>query len=209
MDSRERLADARLYLCTPLRADLGPFVSTVCEAGVDVVQLRDKNASAREILRASEIVRDAAHAHGALFVLNDRPDLALECGADGVHVGQDDATPELCRRILGGDILVGLSTHAEGELDAALGQPIDYVSVGPVEPTPTKPGRTGTGLGYVDYAARRCTVPFFITGGVSAETLPNIAASGGRRFVVVRALTEAEDPGNAARRLRDLVDGLP
>lgn len=209
MDLRARLERARLYLCTPDRADLGEFVASVSAAGIDVVQLREKEAEARSILARAEIAREAAHAHGALFILNDRPDLALACGADGVHVGQDDAPPSLCRRILGDRLLVGLSTHAPEQLQRALTEPVDYVSVGPVERTPTKPGRPGTGLGYVEYAADRCSLPFFVTGGVSEETLPKIAAAGARRFVVVRALTEAADPATVARQLRRLVDALP
>lgn len=208
MDPRTRLATARLYLCTPIRPDLAAFVGSVCAAGVDAVQLREKDAGDDEVLAAAAGARDAAHAHGALFVLNDRPDLAVECGADGVHVGQDDASPGECRRLVGDDLLVGLSTHAPEELDAALGTPVDYVSVGPVEPTPTKPGRPGTGLGYVEYAARVATLPFFVTGGVSPETLPSIAAAGARRFVVVRALTEAADPARVAADLRHLIDAL-
>jgi thiamine-phosphate pyrophosphorylase len=202
---RARLATSRLYLCTADRPDLAAFVAATCEAGVDVVQLRDKGLDARSLLARAAVARDAAHAHGALFVLNDRPDLALACGADGVHVGQDDAPPALCRRILGGEVLVGLSTHAPAELDAAASEPLDYASVGPVTPTPTKPGREGTGLGYVSYAAERSVHPFFVTGGVSPETLPAIAAAGARRFVVVRALTEAVDPGVVTRALRALL----
>lgn len=208
MDRLARLADASLYLCTPIRTDLASFVAAVCGSGVDVVQLREKDAGAREVMRAADVAREAAHAHGALFILNDRPDLALACGADGVHVGQDDTPPSLCREILGDDVVVGLSTHSPAELDAALAEPVDYVSVGPVEPTPTKPGRPGTGLGYVAYAAERCDLPFFVTGGVSPQTLPSIAAAGARRFVVVRALTEASDPATSARDLRRLIDAV-
>lgn len=207
-ERRERLRRARLYLCTGTRPDLGDFVDSVCGAGVGIVQLRDKEMTARELVAAAGVVRDAAHRHGSLFILNDRPDLALECHADGVHVGQDDAPPALCRRILGGDALVGLSTHAPPELDAAADEPVDYVSVGPVEATPTKPGRPGTGLGYVEYASQNEARPFFVTGGVSPATLPAIAAAGARRFVVVRALTDADDPAAVAAALRSLVDRL-
>ncbi|MGH9286430.1 MAG: thiamine phosphate synthase, partial [Acidimicrobiales bacterium] len=159
----------------------------------------------RGVLERAAVARKAAHAAGALFVLNDRPDLAVAFDADGVHVGQDDVTPSLCRQILGDDVLVGLSTHSVSELDAALDEPVDYVSVGPVEPTPTKPGRPGTGLGFVEYAAERCTLPFFVTGGVSPETLPDLLAAGATRFVVVRALTLAPDPAAVTRELRRLM----
>jgi len=209
-ERRERLADARLYLCTPDRADLAAFVDAVCGAGVDIVQLRDKQLDARDLMARAAIARDAARRQGALFVLNDRPDLALAVGADGVHVGQDDAPPELCRAILGPDALIGLSTHAPAELDASTHAPVDYVSVGPIAETPTKPGRPGTGLGYVEYAARTCTRPFFVTGGVSPDTIASVAGAGASRFVVVRALTEADGPAAAAQvaaRLRNALFG--
>ena len=208
-DRRARLRAARLYLCTADRADLGRFVTAVAAAGVDIVQLREKHLTARELLDRAAIAREAAHAAGALFVLNDRPDLALACGADGVHVGQDDVPAAVARRIVGADVLVGLSTHAPDELAASAGEPVDYVSAGPVEPTPTKPGRPGTGLDYIRLAAERSPHPFFVTGGVSPATLSTIAAAGATRFVVVRALTEAADPAAAAAELRRLIDAHP
>lgn len=205
-DRRARLRAARLYLCTPDRPDLGEFVAAVGAAGVDIVQLRDKNLPDRALLERAAVARDAAHAAGALFVLNDRPDLALACDADGVHVGQDDVPAAVARRIVGPDRLVGLSTHAPGELAASATEPVDYVSAGPVEPTPTKPGRPGTGLAYIRLAAERSPHPFFVTGGVSPATLPAIAAAGATRFVVVRALTESPDPAAVAAELRRLID---
>jgi len=198
-----RLGDARLYLCTPDRHDLGDFVAAVCRAGVDIVQLREKSLTDRALLERAEIAREAAHDAGALFVLNDRPDLALACRADGVHVGQDDVPPALARRILGPDAIVGLSTHSPAELEAAEGEPVDYVSVGPVVPTPTKPGRPGTGLDYVRLAAGRLAgrLPFFVTGGIAPATLDEVLAAGATRVVVVRALTEAPDPAAVAAEL--------
>ena len=145
------------------------------------------------------------HDHGVPFILNDRPDLAVEAEADGVHVGQDDAPPALARRLLGPDAIVGLSTHARAELEAAAGEPVDYVSAGPVSPTPTKPGRPGTGLDYLTYAAAHASRPWFVTGGVTPETVPAMAEAGARRFVVVRWLTEAADPRSAARLLHAAV----
>ncbi|MBI2169527.1 MAG: thiamine phosphate synthase [Actinobacteria bacterium] len=206
---RTRLDAARLYLCTPARPALAEFVGAACEAGVDVVQLRDKVLADDALVEAAAVTRDAAHAHDALFILNDRPDLVDACGADGVHVGQEDASPAECRALLGDDLLVGLSTHSSRELTASLTEPVDYISVGPVEPTPTKPGRPGTGLGYVTEAALVCSHrPFFVTGGVSPATLADIAAAGATRFVVVRAVTEAPDPASAVRQLRKLIDSL-
>ena len=200
------LGDRRLYLCTPDRPDLATFVESCISGGVDVVQLREKLLDARPLLERARVVRRVCHDHGVPFVLNDRPDLALECEADGVHVGQDDAPPALARRLLGADAIVGLSTHAPTELDAAASEPIDYLSVGPVNETPTKPGRPGTGLGYVEHATARSVRPWFVTGGVTPETVPALVAAGARRFVVVRWLTEADDPARAARRLRDAID---
>ena len=207
--SRRRLAAARLYLCTPDRPDLAAFVEAVCANGVDIVQLREKSLPDRALLARAAVARDAAHAAGALFILNDRADLALACAADGVHVGQDDLPPAQARAIVGPDAIVGLSTHAPAELEAAAGEPVDYVSAGPVVPTPTKPGRPGTGLDYVRLAAARSRHPFFVTGGVAPDTLEEVLAAGGTRVVVVRALTEADDPGAVARRLRRILDRVP
>jgi len=200
------LRHRRLYLCTPDRPDLAAFIAACIDGGVDVVQLRDKHLKARALLTRARVAAGVCADLGVPFVLNDRPDLALEAGADGVHVGQDDAPPSLARRILGPDALVGLSTHAPHELDAAATEPVDYLSAGPVSPTPTKPGRQGTGLRYLEEAAARATVPWFVTGGVTPETVPKMVAAGARRFVVVRWLTEATDPRAAALDLALAID---
>ena len=197
------LRGRRLYLCTPDRPDLESFLAACVRGGVDMVQLRDKRLEARPLLARARRAAAVCSDLGVPFVLNDRPDLALACGADGVHVGQDDAPASLCRRLLGPDALVGLSTHAPGQLAAAAAEPADYISAGPVVATPTKPGREGVGLGYVAHAAAHALRPFFVTGGASPETVPAIVAAGGRRIVVVRWLTEAADPEQAARALSD------
>ena len=203
------LSTRRLYLCTPDRPDLETFVARCIEGGVDIVQLRDKILDARTILdRATRLAARCRDA-GVPFILNDRPDLALACGADGVHVGQDDAPPWLARRILGPDAIVGLSTHSPDQLAASAAEPVDYVSAGPVNATPTKPGRPGVGLGYLRHAAApgaSAGRPFFVTGGVTPETIPAMVEAGARHFVVVRYLTEAADPTNAARRLRTTIE---
>jgi len=196
------LEDRRLYLCTPDRPDLEHFVSRCIAGGVDVVQLRDKELPARALVRRATIVRRVCADSGVPFILNDRPDLALECGADGVHVGQEDAPPGLARRILGPDAVVGLSTHAEQELVDSLDEPVDYVSAGPVVATPTKPGRPGVGLAYVRYAVTHAGRPVWVTGGATPASVDGIAATGARHLVVVRWLTEAADPEWAARVLR-------
>jgi thiamine-phosphate pyrophosphorylase len=208
-----RLDDRRLYLCTGDRPDLAAFLEACISGGVDIVQLRDKILDARPLIERARLARRVCADHGIPFVLNDRPDLALEVEADGVHVGQDDAPPALARRLLGPDAIVGFSTHAPAELDAAAAEPVDYLSAGPVAPTPTKPGRAGTGPAYLAYAAEHAVVPWFVTGGVTPETVPGLVAAGARRFVVVRWLTEAADPASAARSVRTAIDdalaGLP
>jgi len=199
-------AGRHLYLCTPDRPDLAGFLTACIEGGVDVVQLRDKDLGARSLLVRARLAADVCRAHGVPFVLNDRPDLALEVGADGVHVGQDDAPVSLARRILGPGAIVGLSTHSESDLAGAATEDVTYISAGPVEATPTKPGRKGTGVGYVSLASARSTVPVFVTGGVTPERIPALAAAGVRHFVVVRHLTQAPDPRRAARALRDAIE---
>ena len=198
--------DRRLYLCTPDRPDLEQFIEACIAGGVDLVQLRENQLEARPLIDRARLAANVCRAHGVPFILNDRPDLALEVGADGVHVGQDDAPPALARRLLGPEAIVGLSTHDPAELDAALDEPVDYLSAGPVSPTPTKPGRPGTGLRYLTYVVERAKVPWFVTGGVTPEAVPMMAAAGARRFVVVRWLTEAEEPNAAARALREAID---
>lgn len=200
------LEGRRLYLCTPARDDLLGFVGACIGGGVDVVQLRDKQRDARDLLRSATALSALCRDRGVPFVVNDRPDLALAAGADGVHVGQDDLPVDWCRRVLGPDAIVGLSTHGREELDAALGEDVTYLSAGPIEATPTKPGRAGTGVEYALEASRRAAVPVFVTGGVNEGNVGGLVAAGLRHFVAVRALTEAPDPGLAAARLRAAID---
>jgi thiamine-phosphate pyrophosphorylase len=200
------MAGCRLYLCTEDRPDLEAFVAACVRGGVDVVQLREKSLEARPLLQRARLARRVCADLGVPFILNDRPDLALECGADGVHVGQDDAPAALARRILGPDAVIGLSTHAPAELEEAVTEPVDYLSAGPVTPTPTKPGRPGTGTGYAATAARRSPVPVFVTGGVTPGTVPALAAAGISHFVAVRWLTQSAAPEEAARALRRTID---
>ena len=213
---RERLARARLYVVTGAREaerDLPEFLAAVLGAGADIVQLREKEAEAGDLLRWSEVFRAAADRHGALFVVNDRPDLALAAGADGVHLGQNDLPPAWARRVVGPGVLIGLSTHAPAEFDAAPSD-ADYVCVGPVYETPTKAGRPATGLEYVRHAAARERDgselrPWFAIGGIDPRTLPDVVEAGASRIAVVRAVTGAREPGAAVRRLVAEVKGLP
>jgi thiamine-phosphate pyrophosphorylase len=200
------VSECRLYLCTPDRPDLLEFIEATIRGGVDIVQLRDKVLDAKPLLQRAHQLRDLCHRHGVPFILNDRPDLALEVGADGVHVGQDDAPVSLARTILGPDAIIGLSTHGPDDLKDAADQDANYISAGPVEATPTKPGRPGTGLEYLTQATTESEVPVFVTGGVTPERIPALAAAGARHFVVVRYLTEAADPEAAALRLRAAID---
>lgn len=200
------IGDRRLYLCTPDRPDLERFIEACIRGGVDIVQLRDKELEARPLLARARLALRVCRGLGVPFVLNDRPDLALEVGADGVHVGQDDAPPSLCRRLLGPDAIVGYSTHSPAELDAAMAEPADYVSTGPVVATPTKPGRPGTGLDLLRHAAATATRPWFVTGGAAPDTVASLVDAGARRFVAVRWLTESADPEGAARALRSAID---
>jgi thiamine-phosphate pyrophosphorylase len=200
---RRRLEDARLYVVTGARqerGDLEPFLRAILEAGADIVQLREKDAEAGDLLRWGEVFRAAAANHGALFVVNDRPDVTLALEADGVHLGQNDLPPAFARDLIGPDVLIGLSTHDVGQLRSASPH-ADYVCVGPVHETPTKPGRPPTGLRLVRDAAMRERRPWFAIGGIDAETLPAVARAGAHRIVVVRAVTEAGDAAEAVRGL--------
>ncbi len=178
------------------------FLHAALRGGVDIVQLRMKAASDSEILDAAGRFVAVCADHDALMILNDRPDLVEDVGADGVHLGQDDMPVARARQLLGAEHLVGLSTHTPAQVEAAAGEAVDYIGVGPVNETPTKPGRPAVGLELVQYAAIHATVPFFAIGGISSANVDAARAAGARRIAVVRALTEATDPEATARRLR-------
>jgi thiamine-phosphate pyrophosphorylase len=203
---RARLAAARLYLCTDARqeqGDLPAFLDAVLEGGVDIVQLRQKGLEAREELAFLEVFRAACDRYGALLAVNDRADIAFAAGADVLHVGQGDLPPPVARQIIGPDPVLGLSTHSEAEAaEAATDASADYFCAGPIWPTPTKPGRPAPGIGLVSYAAGlAATRLWFAIGGIDEQTLGEVLEAGARRVVVVRAITEAADPGAAAARL--------
>ena len=199
---RERLATARLYLCTPIRPDLAAFADAVLEAGVDLIQLRDKRAEAGQLLEAAAVLRAAADRHGALFAVNDRADVALAAGADVLHLGQDDLPMAWARRILGPDVLLGRSTHDLDQATLAAAEPWDYLAVGPVWPTATKPGRPATGTTLIQAVADLGPPqPWFAIGGIDTSNLDQVTAAGATRVVVVRAITEAPDPATATSNL--------
>ncbi len=208
---RERLRDARLYLCTDGRRDRGDlagFLDAVLAAGVDIVQLREKGLEAREELALLDVFAAACRRHGRLLAVNDRADIALAAGADVLHLGQDDLPVPVARHILGPGPLIGLSSHSPGQAAAAAAEPgVDYFCAGPLWVTPTKPGRPATGLGLVsDVADGQPARPWFAIGGIDLGRLGQVLAAGARRVVVVRAITEAADPAATAaefaRRLR-------
>jgi len=203
---RARLADARLYLCLDSRReqrDLAEFLDAVLAGGVDIVQLREKGLEARDEIAICEFFADAAARHGALFAVNDRADVAHVVKPDILHLGQDDLPVEAARSILGDDILIGRSTHAASEADAAATESgIDYFCAGPTWPTPTKPGRPAPGLPLLEHvAAAAPDRPWFAIGGIDEATIDQVLAAGARRVVVVRAITDAPDPGAAAASL--------
>lgn len=196
----ERLRDARLYLICGEKPD--EFLEAALRGGVDVVQLRLKNADDDRIVAAGRRFARLCGAYQALFILNDRPDLVAGCSADGVHVGQDDMPVARARALVGPARLVGLSTHTPEQIEAANREAPNYIGVGPVYETPTKPGRPAVGLDLVRHAARHARVPFFAIGGINADNAGRIRQAGARGIAVVRALTEAADPEGEARRLR-------
>jgi thiamine-phosphate pyrophosphorylase len=201
---RAWLQEARLYLISdagPAGRDLEEFLRTVLQAGVDIVQLRDKSADAKEIVRAGRVFRRLCDAYDALFIVNDRPDLAIACGADGVHIGQEDGALDDVRRSVGPDMLIGRSTHSRAQIDGACRDGADYIAVGPVYATPTKPDYPPVGLDLVRYATMKASVPFFAIGGIDSSTAVEVASAGASRVAVVRAITEADEPGKAAERL--------
>ncbi|HEX6500939.1 MAG TPA: thiamine phosphate synthase [Micromonosporaceae bacterium] len=211
-DRRARLDRARLYLCTDSRrrqGDLPDFLDAVLGAGVDIVQLREKGLEAADELDLLEVFADACRRHHRLLAVNDRADLAYAVGADVLHLGQRDLAPTVARRIVGPDVLIGRSSHSVAQATAAATEPeVDYFCVGPVWATPTKPGRPAAGIEPVRAVATAApTRPWFAIGGIDEANLDAVLDAGARRIVVVRVLTEADDPGAVARRLAERLAG--
>jgi len=208
-DRLTRLAGARLYLVCdgkPGGREISELLPAAIGGGVDIVQLREKDLSDEELLSLAGEARELCERHGALFVVNDRPVVARESGADGVHVGQDDMPVAEVRELVGPDMLIGLSTHAPAEIDAVAASTgadrrSDYIGVGPVHATPTKLGRPAVGLELVRYTAAHAPVPFFAIGGIDADNIDEVLAAGASRVCVLRAIAESADPELAAREL--------
>jgi thiamine-phosphate pyrophosphorylase len=207
---KERLRTARLYFvcdARPYGEDPEDLLLAALNGGVDMIELREKELGRRETEISAATFRRLCDTYSALFIVNDDPDLARSVRADGVHVGQDDVSPEQAREVLGPDKLIGLSTHSEEQIAAAASQPVDYISVGPLWETPTKEGRPATGLELLG-SAERAGKPFFAIGGINPSNVGEVVAAGGRRLCVVRAIRDAEDPGAAAAALRAALPGL-
>ena len=208
---RERLRTARLYLCCEARpngADPEPLLSAALRGGIDIVQLRERSLPRREGALAARTFRRLCDTYSALFVVNDDPDLARACNADGVHVGQDDMSPNEVRAAVGPDAIVGLSTHSEEQIAASADQPVDHISVGPIWETPTKEGRPGVGLELISHAAQSAPHPFFAIGGIDRSNASQVIAAGAHRLCVVRAIRDADDPAAAAAELRQALAPL-
>lgn len=201
------LAAAQLYLCTDARTrqgDFADFVDAAFSGGVDIIQLRDKTLEGGEELDVLALLAEVAGRHGKLWAVNDRADIARVSEAPVLHLGQKDLPAPVARTVVGAGTAIGLSTRSAEQIDAAISaEGLDYFCVGPVWPTPTKPGRAGVGLGLVGYAAdRAATLPWFAIGGIDETTIGEVVAAGAERVVVVRAITESDDPAGSAGRLR-------
>lgn len=212
---RAQLRDCRLYLVTSPSPQLPAVVEAALSGGVRLVQYRAKEGSSGPDgqpitdavrLQQAQALRELCSRHGALFLVNDRIDIALAVDADGVHLGQGDLPPALARRLLGPERLIGRSTHAISQLRQAVADGCDYVGVGPVNATPTKPGREPVGLDYVRQAAAESAIPFYAIGGIEAANLAAVQDAGAERVAVVRAITEAADPAAASRELLGMLN---
>jgi thiamine-phosphate pyrophosphorylase len=202
---RSRLASSHLYLicgATPDGRELPTLLRTAIAGGVEIVQLREKQMRNEELVSEAIAARALCADLGALLIVNDRPWVAREADADGIHVGQDDIPPAQVRELVGPEMLVGLSTHSAAEIDAVDASVVDYIGVGPIHETPTKPGRPAVGLELIRYACAHAPVPFFAIGGLNAGNLDDALDAGASRLCVLRAIAAAEDPERAARELR-------
>lgn len=206
-----RIGGARLYLVSGAELSAGSLSELTPElvrAGVDVIQLREKEMEAGDVLRLAEPIAQACAEAAVPFIVNDRPDLALALDASGVHLGQNDLPVPAARRIVGPGAIVGLSTHSTEDI-AAVPDEADYIAVGPLFETPTKPGRPAVGLELVRHAAGSVSLPWFAIGGINLSNIESVLDAGARRVVVVRALTHASDPVAEAARLSDALGQIP
>jgi len=208
---RARLSAARLYVvcaASPDGSQLPDLLRGAIAGGVDMVQLREKHLPDDELTAVANATQALCERLGALLIVNDRPSVALEAGADGIHIGQDDMPVADVREIVGPELLIGLSTHSPGEIEAVDPALVDYIGVGPINETPTKPGRPAVGLDLVRYAATHSRVPFYAIGGIDPANLADVLDAGATRVCVLRAIADAENPEVAARALRDRLDAF-
>ncbi len=209
---QERLRTARLYFvcdARPSGEDPEALLRAALSGGVDIVQLREKVLERDEIERAAATFRRVCDTYSAPFIVNDDPDLARACDADGVHVGQDDTSVEEARELLGPDAIIGLSTHSPEQIAAAEERPVNYMSVGPIWETPTKAGRAAVGLDLISHAAEEATHPFFAIGGIDPSNAGQVMEAGARRLCVVRAIRDATEPAAVAAELRRALGAAP
>jgi thiamine-phosphate pyrophosphorylase len=202
----DRLAAVRLYLITDAlpRVPLARMLEAAIGAGVGMVQLREKSLTDGALLEVATGCARLCARLGVPFIVNDRVDIALAAGADGVHVGQDDLSVNAARELLGADRVIGLSTHSDAQIDAAGGA--DYLGVGPIHETPTKPGREAVGTELVRYAAAHAAVPFFAIGGLDPTNVGDAIRAGARGVSVLRWVTRSDDPARAARDMCGAID---
>jgi thiamine-phosphate pyrophosphorylase len=211
-DARQRLAAARLYVLltgSQCVAALDWTIERAAAGGVDVFQLREKELSDRELIERARNVRVWTLKAGALFIVNDRPDVARLCEADGVHLGQDDLSVKDARRVLGPGPLIGVSTHTLDQVRRAVRDGADYIGVGPTFPSATKAFDHFPGLAFVRAAAAETSLPAFALGGIGPATIGEVVAAGAARVAVSAAVAKADDPEQAARLLRTALDARP
>jgi len=208
-----RLAQRRLYLLVSEALCRGPIIDTTIaamEGGASIVQLREKTMAHGALLTLARQLREITAERDALLIINDHIDIAALCQADGVHLGQEDIAPAEARKILGGDAIIGLSTHCQEQAKNAALQGADYIGVGPIFPTETKIHRAAVGCGYIEAALAASELPGFAIGGVNADTIAEVIAAGARRVAVCTGIIAQEDPRAACAFIRErLVRAMP
>ncbi len=191
---QQLLAQTHLYLVTMPVDNLFEVVESALKGGLKIVQYRHKNQDDLLKFQEADKLKQLCHQYGALFIVNDRPDIALAVDADGVHLGQTDIPVALARQILGKQKIIGKSTTNPQEMAQALAEDVDYIGVGPVYETPTKAGKKAAGLDYVHYAYNNATVPWFAIGGIDQNNIDDVLKAGATKMAVVRAIMSADNP---------------
>jgi len=213
MSSKKRLLQrTKLYLVVSVtpRTKLSFFrIEAALRGGVDVLQLRCKGISDSLFLRYAQRLRKITKSYKCIFIINDRPDIALLASADGVHIGQDDIDSRTARKFLGREQIIGLSTHSIRQIrDASSNRAVDYIGIGPIFKTPTKPKARPIGPAIIKKAASfKKLPPFFVIGGIDTENLQFVKDAGAQRVAVVRAIMNAKNPQLTAKRFKDILNG--